>query len=333
MKHLKQYSFIFLLFIAALSQLSCKKNNAQVVPSFYYFKTTGSYKDYEAQLSKDFLKHRIYQKILDIGEMLEPLAINDVVCGDVENVEVVPTVFIKNNAFSNPDSVEITKLAQRIVKNLKGKPKELQIDCDWTSSTKDNYFYFLLMVKKANPVLTLSATIRLYPFKYKEKMGIPPVDRGMLMVYNVSKMNDVATPNAILDFEEAEKYIKGGSYPLPLDLALPIFSQGVVFRDNKMIALLKEFDGAMANTQTYLQKSKDNRYAFVADTVVAGHFFRVGDLLRTEDISNETLEKTAKLVSKNIALNGPFHVAFYHLDDATLKKYDAKIMNTVFRQF
>jgi hypothetical protein len=311
---------------------SFSASNVSVTPSFYYFKTTGSYKDFEPQLSKEFPKHRIYQKILDITGNFYPAAINNIEAGVQGDVEVVPTVYIQNDCFSYVDSQAVSLNATRIVRGLKGKPTELQIDCDWTSSTKDLYFYFLQMIKKAAPQLTLSATIRLYPFKYQTIMGVPPVDRGMLMLYNVSRINDIATQNSILDINEAQKYMTV-SYPLPLDVALPVFAQSEVFRDGKMIALLRAFDPAMAVQQSYLKKNADNRFTFQQDTLVQGQFFRIGDQLRAEDISNETLKAAVDLASKAVKSNSKINVALYHLDESVLKRYSMNDFKTIFNRF
>ena len=60
--------------------------------------------------------------------------------------------------------------------------KEIQIDCDWTASTQEAYFEFLhyLKEKAKDKQIQLSATIRLHQLS----MTPPPVDRGILMMYN-----------------------------------------------------------------------------------------------------------------------------------------------------
>ena len=336
MKINKPFLIFVSIAIAAIAYFAWKGSfralNITVMPSFYYFKTTGSYKDFEPQLSKDFPKHRIYQKILDITDNFYPAAINNVEAGIQGDVEVVPTVYIRNNCFSYIDSQAVVVNAARIIKGLKGNPTELQIDCDWTTDTKETYFYFLKMLKKAAPNITLSATIRLYPFKYQTIMGVPPVDRGMLMFYNVSKMNDIATKNAILDISEAEKYMTV-SYPLPLDVALPIFAQSEVFRNGKMIALLRAFDPTMAAQQSYLKKDESNRFTFQNDTLVQGQFFRIGDQLRAEDVSNETLKAAVGLATRAVKSNSKINVALYHLDESVLQRYSMDDFKNIFNRF
>ena len=79
----------------------------------------------------------------------------------------------------------------------------------------------------------LSATIRLHQVKYYKQAGIPPVDRGMLMFYNMGKLNALTAENSIYNSNDAAGYIETvDDYPLKLDLALPAFSWAVHFRNS-----------------------------------------------------------------------------------------------------
>ena len=106
---------------------------------------------------------------------------------------------------------------------------EIQFDCDWTQSTKEKYFKFLRHFRQLqnDPTFQLSATIRLHQIKFANQTGVPPVNRGMLMFYNMADLESIKTPNSILDLEVAHQYIDSQTtYELPLDFALPIFSLG-----------------------------------------------------------------------------------------------------------
>ena len=54
--------------------------------------------------------------------------------------------------------------------------REIQFDCDWTQTTKENYFSFLTRMKNYLPGVKISSTIRLHQIKDRETMGVPPVD-------------------------------------------------------------------------------------------------------------------------------------------------------------
>lgn len=157
---------------------------------------------------------------------------------EVKEQEIVPVVFIENEALNLLNSEEkIATLARNIVTKAgctnelntaaqgPNRPfKELQIDCDWTLSTKATYFSLLSKIKALNKKLTISVTLRLYPFKYQKTMGIPPVDRAMLMVYNLENPRDYKVKNSIFSEEAAKSYLADSKpYPLPLDVVMPAF--------------------------------------------------------------------------------------------------------------
>lgn len=108
--------------------------------------------------------------------------------------------------------------------------------------TKNNYF-LLLKELKNNLNKNISSTIRLHQIKYFNKTGVPPVDYGVLMYYNMSSLGDFNTKNYILDNNEAKKYhYNFENYPLKLKLALPLYSQAVQFRDKKAINLFENVE-------------------------------------------------------------------------------------------
>jgi hypothetical protein len=74
--------------------------------------------------------------------------------------------------------------------------------------------------------------------KYRERTGVPPVDRGMLMFYNMGRFSADPEARAIFDLESARRYLaRISSYPLPLDLALPMWSWTVAPRSlRRMLA-------------------------------------------------------------------------------------------------
>ncbi|MBK7469002.1 MAG: hypothetical protein IPJ43_20660 [Saprospiraceae bacterium] len=47
----------------------------------------------------------------------------------------------------------------------------------------------------------ISATLRLYPYKYTDNMGVPPVDKVMLMCYNLLNPLENLKQNSILDLK------------------------------------------------------------------------------------------------------------------------------------
>ena len=100
---------------------------------------------------------------------------------------------IRVSFYGKNNPVNVNDLAKKtfdFIAQINSKNKiscqEIQIDCDWTKSTKDKYFYLLKKIKELSKK-EISCTLRLYPYKYPEIMGVPPVDKAMLMCYNLIK--------------------------------------------------------------------------------------------------------------------------------------------------
>ena len=69
--------------------------------------------------------------------------------------------------------------------------------------------------------MKLSTTIRLHQLS----MPAPPVDYGVLMVYNTGDPQNFAERNPILDIRDVQPYMRYlPDYPLPLAAAYPVYS-------------------------------------------------------------------------------------------------------------
>jgi hypothetical protein len=119
--------------------------------------------------------------------------------------------------------------------------KEIQIDCDWTINTRDNFFNFLKKIvnraRKHN--IAVSATIRLHQLS----QPVPPVERGTLMVYNTGDITKLNSRNPILDMRDVKPYLKNlRSYNLSMNVAYPVFAWKVVFRNGKYVGIIHSDD-------------------------------------------------------------------------------------------
>ena len=135
----------------------------------------------------------------------------------------------------------------------------------------------------------MSATIRLHQIKYYTKTGVPPVDYGVLMYYNMSDISDFNTKNSILDNDIAKKYhYNFENYKLKLKLALPLYSQAIQFRENKALSIFegveeKDFDSNFT-------KISDNLYKVLNSTYFQGRYVYKDDVFRFEDIEEKELK-------------------------------------------
>ncbi len=176
---------------------------------------------------------------------------------------------------------------------------EILIDCDWSSKTRDKYFFLLRQLKKYIPEYEISSTIRLWQYKYRKKAGIPPVTRGLLMCYSIDNPKDYNVENSISSTEELKKYVDGASYPVKLDIAIPVFSWGVLFRGGKFKELITQAETMDFEKDTFnFQRKGPNRYIVKTDQVLRNMYLRFGDEIRIEQLSVMELEKMAVYLHK-----------------------------------
>lgn len=167
-------------------------------------------------------------------------------------VEVVPVVYVVNDclrpsAGSPPAAPSdlAAKVLRRIVQMSQaqgiGGVKEVQVDCDWTATTAAAYFSFLSALRRQAHArgLQLSATIRLHQLAQEA----PPVDRGVLMMYNTGDARQIGQRKPILDMADAAPYLRHlSAYPLPLATAYPLFTWRILFREGRFVGFLHQDD-------------------------------------------------------------------------------------------
>ena len=143
-----------------------------------------------------------------------------------DSIEFVPTVFITEDCMHQKDDSLAALLVRRIVQmnetNDVPGVKEIQIDCDYTRRSRETYYHFLEQARKEAKKhgMQLSTTIRLHQLS----MPVPPVDYGVLMLYNTGDPKRFAERNPILDMRDVKPYLRYlGDYQLPLCAAYPVF--------------------------------------------------------------------------------------------------------------
>lgn len=329
------YPFFILIFLSAF--LSCTGNHSRIQTSFYYWKQANEFSDSTQKLIDSFKVRKFYIHVMDViwnerAQRAMPVAKsaldkNNPVCKGT----IIPVVFLNNTVALKIDSNDCTLLAKNIVdaakvfiRHVSGDSvlKELQIDCDWTGKSKDTYFYLLRLIKIYAPTLRLSATIRLYPYKYFRQTGVPPVDYGVLMCYNLDKASNTETENSILNSDVLRQYLGFGKYPLPLKPALPVFGWYIWTRGGQFQNILYLPPGFIH--QKALQWLSGNNYRLLQDTVINGYYLRSGDVLRNEYPAEKELEKSLALIKHE--LPGCDEIIFYHWDEKYLPCYEETIL-------
>ncbi len=310
---------------------ACRPDPAgQSATAFYHWQTHFAPDTTERQYLAELGVTKLYVKYFDVDwdaarEMPVPHAEVKMDTTRLPAHSITPTVFITNRTLSQCGTEGAPELADRIARKIiaLGQPPvtEIQIDCDWTASTREAYFQLLQRLRAAFPQpLTLSVTVRLHQLRYPQRTGVPPADRGMLMCYNVGELEAWAEENSILQAETVRPYLEEAPpYPLPLDVALPLFRWGVVFRDGQLVHLINELGPEQLTDGRRFVKLADNRYEVVKSTYLDSYYLYRGDRIRTESAQPEALEKTARLLRAH--LGAPATIAWYHLDTTTIKRF------------
>lgn len=249
-----------LLFSIALMLWGCKekpKNTSyESNNSIYHWKTTFDIDSAEVAFLEKHKINRIYVRMFDValrrdvfGDMyeVEPIATTKFLSPIPQNIEVVPVAYItldalkqigdRTDEFAN---LIVARLLAMCNYNKCGEIKELQLDCDWTMSTRSQYCTLCKSVKDLlhKKGIELSVTIRLHQLQEAP----PPVDRGVLMLYNTGALKNFNTKNSILDIDDVKPYLKQNKYKLPLAYAYPFFGWGVKFKNEKFLSIVSEKD-------------------------------------------------------------------------------------------
>lgn len=289
---------ISLILVFALIVFSYNKTQTKDIQISFY--------SWENSFEEQNINEKLYIKVLDVNfsTKLELLKTN--IKETPKNF--IPVIYITNETMKNVDYSLVSKAILETLKNYKFD--EIQIDCDWSLSTRSNYFNLLEDLReKLNK--KISATIRLHQMKYYTKTGIPPVDYGVLMYYNMSNIGDFNTKNSILDNEIAKKYhYNFDVYPLKLKLALPLYSQAIQFREEKAISLFEGVEEKDFNND--FEKLENNRYKVLNSHYFKGRYIYKDDIFRLEN-SNEQDIKIALKDFLDLSKNRYDEVIFYTL--------------------
>jgi hypothetical protein len=250
---------------------------------------------------------------------------------------VVPVVFLTNNCFLRSDSAGCAALAEKVADGIRrlgaqrfaGSAgfREWQIDCDWTPKSRARFFFFLEKLGSLSGGIPVTCTVRLHQYRDRDANGVPPVARGLLMCYNVAEATDPGTPNAIFDPAPIRGYLQAPPYPIGLDIALPIFSWGALFRDGRFVDLLSPLPG-----DTSLLAPEDGCwYRVRRDTLLNGQLLRKGDRLRGDRATLSDLEEVSKLLAEKKM--GAKKIIFYHWDQSLIEYYGTPGILRLYRLF
>lgn len=315
----------------------------------YYWRTTMSLNEYE----RDFLdRHnvsRVYVRFFDVasdskakqGEDVIPIATIAMNDSFSAGVEIIPTIYITNFAIQNMQLKE-EEYAEKILKRIDAMCRqkgisysEIQLDCDWTKITRDTFYNLCRLVKsKMDSTQFLSSTIRLHQLIQPP----PPVDKGVLMVYNTGNLNEMTTENSIFSLKDIEPYLRDNrlsNYDLPLDIAYPAYGWSVIYRPDSGKYY---FDKLLRRTDfsnfPQLKKVGKNMYEVKEDVNLSPETnpwkdtFK-GYRVRVERPEAREILEVKRMIEAQLE-NKPHSNILYHLDESQLSHYSTHEIDKIY---
>lgn len=348
---MKNYIKRFSLALGVLSLVfffsSCH-HPKKVTTSFYYWKTVYKNNPTEASYLHQFNVHKLYVRIMDINvneDGISLVPVSPITFKDklADSIQIIPVVFIVNDILRNITKPQLDDLTVKLANFVRVKVQqagktnfsELQIDCDWTTTTRANYFYLLNRLRSNQSIRnkTLSVTLRLHQLKNQKDSGIPPVNRVILMCYNMGNLRKYGNQNSILDISELKKYTGGNiaAYPIPVDVGLPLFKWAVVFRNKKYTGISKKIK--------FIDLINKNQFIFIGNNIYKAatdlpeYGLLKADEVRWEEISVLDLKAAADYLSSSIKTDTT-NIIYFHLDETVIKPYtfsDLQKVSNLFR--
>ena len=235
----------FLLSIGLTLSCSKPKPMPTTMRSVYYWSTTLNMDSVKTAFMRNYDISRMYIRYFDVVADQSGRAVPNATlkfATDVpQGIDIVPTVFVMPECLRQDRSRLASLIVKRVVQmnetNNVYNVKEIQIDCDWTQSTRQLYAEFMqaMMRECHSRHLKLSSTIRLHQLAQTP----PPADRGVLMMYNTGDATDIRCHKPILDMHDAAPYLpRLNDYKLKLSTAYPIFAWRILFRGGRFVGFI-----------------------------------------------------------------------------------------------
>ncbi len=235
----------FLLSIGLTLSCSKPKPMPTTMRSVYYWSTTLNMDSVKTAFMRNYDISRMYIRYFDVVADQSGRAVPNATlkfATDVpQGIDIVPTVFVMPECLRQDRSRLASLIVKRVVQmnetNDVYNVKEIQIDCDWTQSTRQLYAEFMqaMMRECHSRHLKLSSTIRLHQLAQTP----PPADRGVLMMYNTGDATDIRCHKPILDMHDAAPYLpRLNDYKLKLSTAYPIFTWRILFRGGRFVGFI-----------------------------------------------------------------------------------------------
>ncbi len=312
------------MFLIFFITWSCKEGEKTHPYTFYYWRTKLELNAAEKKNLQQATVPVLHTRYFDIDKSagrFQPVGV--LTSTEKVSQKIVPVVFIMNRVWENITPEELNFLAEKtneLIKKITAEntfntTNEIQIDSDWTAGTRDDYFAFLKKLKQVSGK-EITCTIRLHQVKDKKNTGIPPVNKGYLMCYATSSPLEDTPQNSILDVTTLKNYLSGiDQYSLKLDIALPIYSWGIVTNHLGRHKLINALTDEELIKDPKFKKINDHTYEVLEDHFYEGFYLSKGFRIKVEEISQQDLNLVKNFLNKKLK---NYTIIYYHLDSRFL---------------
>jgi hypothetical protein len=155
------------------------------------------------------------------------------------------------------------------------------------------------------------------------------------MFYNLGSVDADPNARAIFDPARARAYLgRVSDYPLPLDVALPIWSWVVHVRDGRVEGLLEDSDRRTLEDKSWLRAAGENRFVVTEQSFLNGVLLRAGDFLDLEETTGDTTRSAAAMIAERLApVPQRRTIALFHLSESNLARHATPDLARVFALF
>lgn len=168
-------------------------------------------------------------------------------------------------------------------------------------------------------------------------MTPPPVDYGVLMMYNTGSLRAENGHNPILDYRDVYPYLKNlKGYRLSLAAAWPCYSWDLLYSGNQFKAIL--YNANVADSTLY-REVQPGHYVVVSNNIVPEPNSDGSDITwANAGDSVIVMRPTAAQITRIVEAtekerpNLNKHMIIYSLDNKNLENYDKKFFKTLFNR-
>jgi hypothetical protein len=117
-----------------------------------------------------------------------------------------------------------------------------------------------------------------------------------------------------------------------LNFALPLYSWSVVFRGKQFKGILSDYEDFEKDTVRF-KKVNDDHYVFQDDVLIGDTYFRNGDEIRTEKISDAEIKKMIGILKSKIVVTDQTRVTFFSFDKKYINDYGTETISSYYSLF